>query len=126
MRASATAAVPFGYICGFPLASQGCSEHWGYVEGQSLLHAQAVAVAAAAARWGGATELPFSVCKTGYKPFDAGGRRMLGCPRHSGVRAERIARAGLRPGWASFDQPEWTPPPLAAAPAGAEECEAAS
>ena len=63
--------------------------------------------------WGGptCTELPFPVCKTGYRPFDAQGNRLYGCSRHSELRAQRIAKAGgaLRPGWQSFTHPAWDP-----------------
>jgi hypothetical protein len=123
VRASATPAVPYGYICGFPLPSAGSSEHWGFVAGQSLGHAQAQAVAAAAQRWAGAgcSELSFGVCKAGYRPFDAEGRRLFGCLRHSGVRAERMARVGPRPGWASFEQPEWAPPAPGRAGSGTDD-----
>ena len=98
--------MPFGYICGFPVQHV-ASELWGYVSGQAATHAQGAAVAAAVARWGGAgcSELPFPVCKTGYRPWDpASGAKMYGCPRHSGERKRRIDAAGMRPGWASFDQ----------------------
>ena len=51
-RGSRTPAAPFGFICGFPVATVS-SEHWGYVAGQAPTHAQGVAVAAAVAFWGG-------------------------------------------------------------------------
>jgi hypothetical protein len=98
--------VPFGFICGFPVQHV-ASELWGYVSGQAATHAQGAAVAAAVLHWGGpgCTELPFPVCKTGYKPFDpVTGAKMFGCARHSAERKSRIKAAGLRPGWASFDQ----------------------
>lgn len=98
--------MPFGFICGHPVQSV-ASELWGYVSGQAATHAQGLAVAAAVSYWGGpaCTELPWPVCKTGYKPFDpVSGAQLFGCPRHSGERKRRILAAGLRPGWASFDQ----------------------
>mmetsp|Transcript_9239 Transcript_9239/g.30513 ORF Transcript_9239/g.30513 Transcript_9239/m.30513 type:complete len:99 (-) Transcript_9239:2670-2966(-) len=51
-------------------------------------------------------ELPFPVCKAGYRPFGPSGERLYGCTRHSDVRKERIEKAEgyLRPGWAAFDQ----------------------
>ena len=112
--------MPGGYICGYPVQI-GSSEHWGFVAGQGGFGGlQGVAVAAAAALWGepGASELSFGVCKSGYRPFDAAGQRLFGCPRHSALRAAKIARGGLRPGWASFEHPDWSyrpPPPSPAA-----------
>jgi|APGre2960657444_1045066.scaffolds.fasta_scaffold00708_9 hypothetical protein len=107
--ASRTPSVPYGYICGYPLASVS-SEHWGYIAGVQLsTHAQALAVASAVAFWGGpgVTELPFPVCKTGHRPRDAAtGEKLYGCVRHSEMRRKRMEGAGgyTRPGWASFDQ----------------------
>jgi hypothetical protein len=107
------------------------SEHYGYVAGQALTHAQGAAVVDAMTFWGGAacSELPFPVCKTSHKPWDpATGAKMYGCVRHSGERKRRIDAAGghLRPGWASFDQ--WgdappPPPPPKATPGGGGEAE---
>lgn len=114
--------MPYGYICGFPVKSVS-SEHWGYVAGGQVEHAQAAAVAAAVATWAapGCSELPFPVCKKGYRPWDpVTGRQLFGCGRHSGIREQRMAAAGgyTRPGWASFNQ--WPAPPAPApAPASA-------
>lgn len=116
--------MPGGYICGYPVAI-GSSEHWGFVAGQGGFGGlQGAAVAAAAAIWGepGSSELSFGVCKSGFRPFDASGQRLFGCARHSPLRAAKIERGGLRPGWASFEHPDWQykpPPPSPAAAAGA-------
>jgi hypothetical protein len=63
-RHSCTREVPFGFICGFPVKSVS-SEHWGFVAGGEVEHAQAIAVASAVATWAapGCSELPFPVCK---------------------------------------------------------------
>jgi hypothetical protein len=119
--------VPYGFICGFPVKSVS-SEHWGYVAGGEVAHAQASAVAAALAIWAapGLTELPFPVCKTGYRPFDpVTGRQLFGCGRHSSIREERMAASNgyTRPGWESFCQ--WQRPDdaltITAAPASATD-----
>ena len=118
--------MPFGFICGFPVKSVS-SEHWGFVAGGEVEHAQATAVASAVATWAapGCSELPFPVCKTGYRPWDPEtGEQLFGCSRHSAIRAARIRSGGgyTRPGWASFDQ--WPAPDgkqAAAAPAAAAD-----
>ena len=70
-----------------------------------------MAAAAATARWGeghlGREVIAHPVCKGKYRPYDAHGEQMFGCFRHSKIRKQRIARAGLREGWVSFDQ--WLP-----------------
>jgi hypothetical protein len=71
-------------------------------------------MAAAQARWGsgpvGRELISHSVCKGKYRPFALDdGRQLFGCFRHSKIRKQRIDRAGLREGWASFDQ--WAPLP---------------
>lgn len=100
--------MPFGFICGYPVASAS-SEYWGYVEGQSGSHPQALAVKAAVERWGGpgCTELAFPVCKTGYRPRDlTTGARLFACARHDAARRAALRAAGWRPrpGWESFRQ----------------------
>mmetsp|Transcript_52192 Transcript_52192/g.174251 ORF Transcript_52192/g.174251 Transcript_52192/m.174251 type:complete len:92 (-) Transcript_52192:272-547(-) len=74
--------------------------------------AQALAQAAACRTWGagpaGREVLPHPVCKGKYAPW-RNGERMYGCFRHHAMRKKRIAKAGVRAGWESFEQ--WPPPP---------------
>ena len=68
---------------------------------------QSCAQAAACRRWGtgapGREVIPHPVCKGKYRPW-RDGERMFGCFRHSEIRKRRIAKAGLREGWESFEQ----------------------
>ena len=113
--------MPYGFICGFPVASKS-SELWGYIKGQQRFSGlQGDAIYAAAAKWGGGkrTELD-NVCKAGYKPFcPRTGAQMFGCRVHSDRRKELIERSGghLRPGWEPFDQFE-QPAPVDSSVAG--------
>lgn len=122
---SRTKAVPYGFICGFPV--QGVSsELYGFYEGQGGKGGrQGEAVVAAMKQWGegkagtaGGTELGFPVCKRGYRPFAEDGGRRYGCLKHHELRLENMRQPppkgakrsedGLyhRPGWEKFDQ--WT------------------
>ena len=102
--------MPCGFICGFP--TRGGDLYGGNVYGRSAALTQSpgpqsIAQAAAAARWGegaaGREVIPHPVCKGKYQPW-RDGERMFGCFRHSAIRKERIAKAGLRDGWESFEQ----------------------
>jgi len=119
-RQSQTKAVPYGFICGYPVGGVS-SELYGYYEGQGAMSgSQGRAVVEAMQKWGaeeagkgGGTELGFPVCKRGYKPFDQDGTRLYGCLRHSHLRKEAMDQGGggadtpyIRPGWESFAQ--WT------------------
>lgn len=73
---------------------------------------QALATAAALARWGTAEPgcepiIAHSVCKGKFKPW-RDGKRQFGCFRHHDIRCQRIRKAGLRDGWERFDQ--WASP----------------
>ena len=106
--------MPYGFICGFPTGGGG--DLYGgnaYVAAAQRESPQALAQAAACARWGeagggragAAPVIPFSVCKGKYRPWSQDGQeRMLGCFRHHAIRKRRVARAGLRDGWESFEQ----------------------
>lgn len=120
---SRTKAVPYGFICGYPVAGVS-SELYGYYEGQGgKAGAQGAAVVAAMRKWGeneagtaGGTELGFPVCKRGFKPFAEDGERLFGCAKHNAARVEAMASKPprgavtdpegryLRPGWEPFDQ----------------------
>ena len=120
---SRTKAVPYGFICGYPVAGVS-SELYGYYEGQGgKAGAQGAAVVAAMRKWGeneagtaGGTELGFPVCKRGFKPFGEDGERLFGCAKHNAARVEAMASKPpkgsvsdadgryLRPGWEPFDQ----------------------
>jgi hypothetical protein len=115
--------VPYGFICGYPVAGVS-SELYGYYEGQGgKAGAQGAAVVAAMRKWGeneagtaGGTELGFPVCKRGFKPFGEDGERLFGCAKHNAARVEAMASKPprgastdpegryLRPGWEPFDQ----------------------
>lgn len=104
--------MPFGFICAFPVA--GGDLYGGNLYGRSAAAPsglQAVAQAAASAQWGegvpGREQISHAVCKGKYQPW-RNGERMFGCFRHHAVRKERIKRAGVREGWASFEQ--WPAP----------------
>lgn len=79
---------------------------------------QAIASAAAAARWGtgppGREVIAHPVCKGKYQPWKAGVRQ-YGCFRHHALRQAKVLKHGVREGWASFEQ--WPRP--AAAPGDA-------
>lgn len=101
--------MPYGFICGFPVRSGDL--YGGNLYGRSAQRReslQALAAAAAAARWGdgnaGREVICHAVCKGKYQPFDRAGNQMYGCFRHSAIRKRRIDRAGMREGWESFDQ----------------------
>ena len=120
---SRTKAVPYGFICGYPVAGVS-SELYGYYEGQGgKAGAQGAAVVAAMRKWGEneagtavGTELGFPVCKRGFKPFAEDGERLFGCAKHNAARVEAMASKPprgaacdpegryLRPGWEPFDQ----------------------
>jgi hypothetical protein len=120
---SRTKAVPYGFICGYPVAGVS-SELYGYYEGQGgKAGAQGAAVVAAMRKWGeneagtaGGTELGFPVCKRGFKPFAEDGERLFGCAKHNAARVLAMASKPprgaacdpegryLRPGWEPFDQ----------------------
>lgn len=120
---SRTKAVPYGFICGYPVAGVS-SELYGYYEGQGgRAGAQGAAVVAAMRKWGeneagtvGGTELGFPVCKRGYKPFGEDGEQLFGCAKHNAARVAAMASKPpkgstsdpngryLRPGWEPFDQ----------------------
>lgn len=124
---SRTKAVPYGFICGYPVGGVS-SELYGYYEGQGGKSGrQGQAVVDAMKKWGegeagvaGGTELGFAVCKRGYKPFGEDGERMYGCGKHSHMRLEAMQQVPkkrgkvggsdddlyYRPGWERFDQ--WT------------------
>ena len=95
---SRTKAVPYGFICGYPVAGVS-SELYGYYEGQGgKAGAQGAAVVAAMRKWGeneagtaGGTELGFPVCKRGFKPFGEDGERLSGARKHHAARAEAMA-----------------------------------
>ena len=100
--------MPYGFICGFP--TRGGDLYGGNAYGRSAQGAaslQARASAKACAQWGagraGRELIPHPVCKGKYQPWRAG-QRMYGCFRHHEIRKRRIARAGLRDGWESFEQ----------------------
>ena len=107
-----TADVPCGFICGYP--TRNGDLYGGNAYGSSLGSGlQAAAQAAATATWGtgppGREVIAHPVCKGKYQPFHRKtGEKMYGCFRHSAKRAAKIARAGCRPGWVSFDQ--WPDP----------------
>ena len=94
---SRTKAVPYGFICGYPVGGVS-SELYGYYEGQGGKSGrQGEAVVEAMKKWGegeagtaGGTELGFAVCKRGYKPFGDDGERMYGCGRHHNMRLEAM------------------------------------
>jgi hypothetical protein len=94
---SRTKAVPYGFICGYPVGGVS-SELYGYYEGQGGKGGrQGEAVVEAMRKWGegeagtaGGTELGFAVCKRGYKPFGEDGERMYGCARHTHLRLEAM------------------------------------
>ena len=100
--------MPHGFICGFP--TRGGDLYGGtlYARSAAAPSAQSCAQAAARRRWGagpaGREEIPHPVCKGKYTPWSRDGERMFGCFRHHAIRKQRIARAGLRPGWESFEQ----------------------
>jgi|TARA_B110000977_G_scaffold64834_1_gene88252 hypothetical protein len=121
---SRTRRVPYGFICGYPVAGVS-SELYGYYEGQGgKAGAQGTAVVAAMRTWGegeagtaGGTELGFPVCKRGFKPFSEDGEPLFGCAKHGKSRFAAMSlpppeggavdgKTGLylRPGWEPFDQ----------------------
>ena len=120
---SRTKAVPYGFICGDPVAGVS-SELYGYYEGQGgKAGAQGASVVAAMKKWGeneagtaGGTELGFPVCKRGFKPFGEDGEVLFGCGKHNAARyaamSQKPPKGGqvnekglyLRPGWEPFDQ----------------------
>jgi len=111
---SATETVPCGFICGFPTGGGGDLYGGNTYARTSRVptSAQAEAQAVAAARWGdgpaGREQITHAVCKGKFQPWRTDGERAYGCFRHHGIRKARIERAGLRPGWESFEQ--WPPP----------------
>ena len=108
--------MPFGFICGFPTKGGGDlygGNAYGVAAAASPAGLQAVAQAAACARWGEAPRpgrpavIGHAVCKGKYRPW-RDGERQYGCFRHHAVRKRHIERAGLREGWESFEQ--WPEP----------------
>ena len=105
--------MPFGFICGFP--TRGGDLYGGNLYGRSAAAPgpQAVAQAAAAQHWGegspGREQIAHPVCKGKYQPW-RDGERQFGCFRHHTTRKARIAKAGLRVGWVSFEQ--WPQPDI--------------
>ena len=75
---------------------------------QAATSLQAVAAAAALARWGTGEPgrelvIAHPVCKGKYRPWK-NGERQFGCFRHHSIRKRRIEKHGLREGWEPFDQ----------------------
>jgi hypothetical protein len=105
--------VPYGFICGWPTDRGDLYGGNMYLRSaQDPRALQSRATAAALQIWGegepGREVISHPVCKGKYRPFSsANGEQLFGCFRHSALRKQRIARAGLRDGWASFDQ--WQP-----------------
>ena len=68
---------------------------------------QKIAQAEALRRWGdgpaGHEVIAHPVCKGKFQPW-RGSERQYGCFRHHAIRKRRIDKAGLRPGWESFEQ----------------------
>ena len=100
MNASATAEVPYGYICGWP--TKGGDLYGGNMYVGSAADAaglQALASAAAVRRWGsgpaGREVIAHSVCKGKYQPWK-GGVRQYGCFRHHALRLAKVQKHGLR------------------------------
>ena len=122
MNASATAEVPYGYICGWP--TKGGDLYGGNMYVGSAADAaglQALASAAAVRRWGsgpaGREVIAHSVCKGKYQPWK-GGARQYGCFRHHALREQKVRKHGVHEGWVSFEQ--WPKPPDAAIDGTAE------
>ena len=109
--------MPHGFICGFP--TRGGDLYGGnmYTKAAAAPTLQTLAQAAACKAWGaganGREEIPHPVCKGKYNPW-RGGERMYGCFRHHEIRKRRIAKAGVRPGWESFEQ--WPAPTASSLP----------
>lgn len=130
MNGSATATVPYGFICGWP--TKGGDLYGGNLYGTSAAAGekglQAVAQGKAAALWGGGRAgqevIGHSVCKGKYQPWKpaigaAKGSqpvRQYGCARHHALRKKKVGKYGLRKGWEPFDQ--WPLPVTPTAAAG--------
>ena len=113
MNASATAEVPYGYICGWP--TKGGDLYGGNMYVGSAADAaglQALASAAAVRKWGsgpaGREVIAHSVCKGKYQPWK-GGVRQYGCFRHHALRLAKVQKHGLR-------GPNLPPPPRPSPP----------
>jgi hypothetical protein len=110
ISASATLAVPWGYVCGYPTHRGDLYGGAHYRQSSAAtLTPQGRAIAAASRRYGNGETLPFTPCKRGYIPVvvavasgDASEqpRAMFACHLHDRFRRRRYLkeRSTFRPG----------------------------